>query len=429
MFCSFLTEVFLLLEPVHYNGTCGSSKSLPPPNVYVLFKQVYQHVPRLWKPAESCPECHYANDVGFQYCQRCGFHTEISPSLLRNRVPLDLPNINARFHSLQSARSHKPYERQKCRLQQELENFLASLPQPKALISASPGDLICFLIWKDKSGKTKVHLDSCAFFGTHIRRTTCLCPTRLASGTVDNYIAKLKAICTSLGALDHFDIPSSSLSFGNPAFHPIISNYLKSIREEQAQAIVTPKQAGPLFFDKFLALCNSIKASLLQQDISPTTRYIYARDLAFFCLDFYSGDRASDLGRLKTSDVICLPDQESLLFCHTFGKTLRGKHTHMFAVKPSSSPSSCPVANLKLYVLLCDRMRINLRQGFLFRTTDPKGCIINTPFLGSAVANRLKKYLSNLHLDDGETAHSFRAGCSITLSLLGVLTTTSKDFL
>ena len=264
-----------------------------------------------------------------------------------------------------------------------------------------------------------MYLDSCAFFGTHNRHTTRLCPTRLASATVDNYIAKLKAIFTSLSMLDHFDIPSSSLSFGNPAFHPIISNYLKSIREEQAQARVTPKQAVPLFFDKFLALCNSIKASLLQQDISPTTRYIYAQDLAFFCLDFYSGDRASDLGRLKTSDVICLPDQEGLLFRHTFGKTLHGKHTRMFAVKPSSSPCSCPVANLKLYVLLCDRMRINLRQGFLFRTTDPKGCVINTPFLGYAVANRLKKYLSNLHLDDSETAHSFRAGCSITLSLLG----------
>ena len=215
--------------------------------------------------------------------------------------------------------------------------------------------------------------------------------------------SKVIAIFTPLSALDHFDIPSYSLSIGNPAFHPIISNYLKSIREEQAQARITPKQAVPLFFDKFLALCNSIKASLLQQDISPTTRYMYARDLAFSCLDFYSGDRASDLGRLKTSDVVCLPDQEGFLFGHTFGKTLRGKHTHKFAVKPSSSPSSYPVANLKLYVLLCDRTRINLRQGFLFRTTDPKGCVVNTPFLGSAVANRLKRY-----------------PCSITLSLLGV---------
>ena len=109
--CSFLTEELLVLEPVHYNGTCGSSESFPPPNVYVVFKQVYPHVPRSWKPADSWPECHYANDVGFQ-----------------------------------SARSHKSYERQKCRLQQELETYLASLPQPKALISTSPGDLIRFCI-------------------------------------------------------------------------------------------------------------------------------------------------------------------------------------------------------------------------------------------------------------------------------------------
>ncbi len=80
----------------------------------------------------------------------------------------------------------------------------------------------------------------------------------------------------------------------------------------------------PLFFEKFLALCSFIKTSLSTHDISPTTRYLYARDLAFFLLDFFSGDRASDLGRLKTKYVSRLPDNAGFLFRHTFGKTLRG---------------------------------------------------------------------------------------------------------
>ena len=42
------------------------------------------------------------------------------------------------------------------------------------------------------------------------------------------------------------------------------------------------------------------------------------------------------------------------------------------------------------------------------------------PFLGSAVYNRLKFYLGALGLDSGETPHSLRVGCSITLSLLGL---------
>ena len=217
--------------------------------------------------------------------------------------------------------------------------------------------------------------------------------------------------------MDPSDGPLSFFS-GNPANHPRISHYLKSIREEQAQARVTPKQAVPLFFDKFLALASHIKASLLQPGISPTSCFIYARDLAFFCLDFFSGDRASDLGRLKTHDVLSLPDNQGLLFRHTFGKTLRGKHTHTFAVKPFPSPS-CPIANLKLYILLCDHMHVNLRHGFLFRSTDKQGRVTDQPFVGSAVTNRLKKYLSELQLEEGETAHSFRTGCSITLSLLG----------
>jgi hypothetical protein len=100
-------------------------------------------------------------------------------------------------------------------------------------------------------------------------------------------------------------------------------------------------------------------------------------------------------------------------------QTLQGQHTHMFAVKPSPHSTTCPVANLGLYVLPSDRMGINLRNGYFFRATDHHGCITDAPFLSSAASNRLKKYLGQLKLDEGETVHSFRAGCSIMLSLLG----------
>ena len=57
---------------------------------------------------------------------------------------------------------------------------------------------------------------------------------------------------------------------------------MTSIREEKAQARVTPKQATPFFFDKLKRLC----LYLWDRQISPTQRYLFARDLAFFCLDF-----------------------------------------------------------------------------------------------------------------------------------------------
>ena len=41
------------------------------------------------------------------------------------------------------------------------------------------------------------------------------------------------------------------------------------------------------------------------------------------------------------------------------------------------------------------------------------------PFVGPSVANRLRKYLREAGLDEGETPHSFRRGLSNTLRLLG----------
>ena len=107
------------------------------------------------------------------------------------------------------------------------------------------------------------------------------------------------------------------------------------------------------------------------------------------------------------------------LFKHTFGKTLRGKNSNTFKVKKCSNTTVCPVSNLLLYVQLCDLMTVNLRDGHLFRTTN-KSTVSTSPFIGSAVASRLVQHLKTLDIHNSESMHSFRSGCSITLSLLGV---------
>lgn len=377
---------------------------------------MYPEVPRLWQPAETCPDCAYPNDQGFRFCQRCGFHKDVRTTSLLPKLPLDLSAINTRLVSLQTARDKKPYEKQTSHLQRELESFLASLPSPKSLLSATPGDVVRFLIWRDRFGKTTIHVDHCPHFGSGLRRTTCNCPTRLAAATVDNNIAKLRTIFLSANRSDAI---TSGLASSNPAAHPMVKRYLTSMREEQAQARVTPRQALPFFFDKFQSLCRYLRQQASTRDLPPTSRYLFARDLAFFCLDFYSGDRASDLGRIKTKDILLLPDNEGLLFRHTFGKTLRGNGVHSFAVRECANPTVCPVKNLFLYVLLAETMCVTLRDGYLFRTSDSKGRITHDAFQGSAVGNRLRRHLNTLKLFEGETMHSFRSGCSITLSLLG----------
>ena len=200
----------------------------------------------------------------------------------------------------------------------------------------------------------------------------------------------------------------------------LVLEILKYIQSEQSQARASPKQATPVFFDKYKKLVYHLRQLLLGNNISPSERYIYARDLAFFSLDFFSGDRASDLGRIKTVDVLKHPDGSSLLFHQRVDKTLRGKISRAFAFKQTAYPAICPVRNLQFFVELCNSMRLDLSAGFLFLPTSKKGGVINAPVLASTVQARLTKYLSSLGINDGETAHGFRSGTSILLRLLGV---------
>ena len=117
--------------------------------------------------------------------------------------------------------------------------------------------------------------------------------------------------------------------------------------------------------------------------------------------------------------MLTLPNDEGFLFKHTFGKTFRGTNSNTFMVKKCSSTTICPVPNLRLYVQLCDLMTVNLRDVHLFRTTN-KNTVSTSPFIGSAVANRLVQHLKILDIHNGESMHSFRSGCFIILSLLGV---------
>lgn len=77
------------------------------------------------------------------------------------------------------------------------------------------------------------------------------------------------------------------------------------------------------------------------------------------------------------------------------------------------------LSRLLLRRQIANLMSIDLREGFLFRATDPKDCVSPKPFVGSTVACRLRLHPKALNIDGGETMHSFRGGCSMTLSLLG----------
>ena len=76
-----------------------------------------------------------------------------------------------------------------------------------------------------------VHSRSCS-------EVPCNCPTRLAAGSVDSLLGKLRAIFNNLGRLHD----------SNPVAHTKVKEYLKFIREKHAGKAIVPSQAVPLFF-------------------------------------------------------------------------------------------------------------------------------------------------------------------------------------
>ena len=121
-------------------------------------------------------------------------------------------------------------------LQRELERFFASLPTPR--------DICRFLVYKDNSGKTQVQKNGCIYLGKK-GSFKCGCPLRLSYNTVDSYIGKLRAIFHAVGRRGEWDL---RLGLGNPTADSSVKDYLRLVTTEQLQALVTPRQATPLFW-------------------------------------------------------------------------------------------------------------------------------------------------------------------------------------
>ena len=153
-----------------------------------------------------------------------------------------------------------------------------------------------FLVWKDRKGKTTVHKSACQFFGRK-GSFSCLCPTRLAYGTVDSLIGKLRALFNESGRRGEWD---PRLLISNPATDISLKQYLKAVTAEQLQAQITPTQATPVFVHDLVRLSHFLDEKLLSDKLSSIEMFVLMRDQASFKTLFFSGDRAGDLGQVKT---------------------------------------------------------------------------------------------------------------------------------
>ena len=241
--CFSLASILKNGSLVLYSGTSGRS-DVSTSKYFLPHSAFDPQVPRPWKAARRCPACLYPNDVDANFCQACGSRTRLKKFVVSTKT-IDHAEVARRFQEFNDVLKAKPYQRQKSALEQELLHFLASLSPPRDPSSCTSDDIVKFLISKDKSGKTVLHSRSCS-------QVHCNCPTRLAAGSVDSLLGKLRAIFNNLGRLHD----------SNPVAHTRVKDYLKFIREEQAGKAIVPSQAVPLFFVKFSKLIGFLKVVL-----------------------------------------------------------------------------------------------------------------------------------------------------------------------
>ena len=313
-----------------------------------------------------------------------------------------------------------PYSKHKENLRADFEKFLAvrsSWAPPNAtapsMSLASPMDVLRFLHFRSKNGRTQVHVFACPQFGKSGLHD-CGCPRLFAAATVDSYVGMLRALFNDLGRRFHM----------NPCDSSEVKTWVKGCAKEQQRHRVPVKQARPVFSTHLRLLVKEIMfrvASLPPGAAFIPSHFLLLRDWAFFLIQWFSGDRAGDLGRALAKEVVRLEDG-SLLFHHTIGKTIRSADGQLLVVPKLEDDSTlCPVAAFDRYTSACDAAGIDLRVGYLFPPTAAPlhVSIRNAALSSSAATKRLREYLP----DEDLTAHGSRAGAAITLLMLGA----SKD--
>ncbi|MED6118823.1 hypothetical protein PIB30_006319 [Stylosanthes scabra] len=118
------------------------------------------------------------------------------------------------------------YESQKRRDWNTFGQYLKNHRPPLTLSRCSGAHVLEFLRYLDQFGKTKVHSETCAYFGNCQPPGPCPCPLKQAWGSLDALIGRLRAAFEENG--------------GNPEMNPFgaraVRLYLREVRDAQAKA-------------------------------------------------------------------------------------------------------------------------------------------------------------------------------------------------
>ncbi|CAC5359363.1 unnamed protein product [Mytilus coruscus] len=320
-------------------------------------------------------------------------------------VVVDLKRIDDRIMQLHNQSIDSSHRRRRESLQDMILDFLDILTHKQCLDIVSSHDVKRFLVWKDNNGKTQIDVKSYINFGKK-GVTACLCPIRLASGTVENLISYLTDIFESVGRVRTWN---AALNADNPAVSETIKAYLKAVQEEQARAHIVPKQAKPIFINKVRSITVYISRELKRYDLTLRERFVLQRDQALLKLHFF----------LLSQELKKLNVYSGFVFNHTFGKALRGgsNKCNTFVLKRCDDKIVCPVSGLESYYTFMKNHEMSLKSGHLFRIITESGRVLEKHVSYSSFYERFRGYLITLGIFEGDTAHSIRAGGAIMLAL------------
>jgi hypothetical protein len=199
----------------------------------------------------------------------------------------------------------------------------------------------------------------------------------------------------------------------------VLKKHLQAVNLEQSISEVGKnKQAVPMMFDTLDRLCRNLSYAIsVQKD--PISKYLLARDKAYFTMICHSGGRGGDLELLFSSRLFEMSNSNGVLISQVLGKVVSINNPDNFILLPSKDSDISPVSHLSCSI--ANDAQVDLKSGCLFRVQDKKTkTITNRPVTSTCMTDRLKMHLKAINLYESETSHSSRRGCSITLKLLGV---------
>ena len=116
---------------------------------------------------------------------------------------------------------------------------------------------------------------------------------------------------------------------------------MTAVTAEQLQAQLTATQATTFFVHDLVRLVQCLDKKRLPDKLSPIEMFVLLRDQAFFKTLFFSWDRPSDLGQVRTPEILRFPGGNSLLFNYIWRKTLRDGSRNLFDIRRNQNPDIC----------------------------------------------------------------------------------------